>query len=73
MAAALQFIASLPYTPMSDEPSELFLEFDRSSHPFRTALINDGIRYEDGIIYVPNKPGIGVEINREILEKYKVE
>ncbi|MFI3237715.1 MAG: mandelate racemase/muconate lactonizing enzyme family protein [Lachnospiraceae bacterium] len=72
LAAALQFIASLPYTPMSDAPSELFLEFDRSSHPFRAALINDGITFEDGYIYVPDKPGIGVEVNREILEKYKV-
>ena len=72
LAAALQFIASLPYTPMSDEPSELYLEFDRSSHPFRTALINDGIKYENGYIYVPDKPGIGVEVNRDILEQYRV-
>ncbi len=72
LAAALQFISSLPYTPMSDEPSELFLEFDQSSHPFRTALINDGIKYEDGYIYVPDKPGIGVEVNRDILEQYRV-
>ncbi|MFI3212420.1 MAG: mandelate racemase/muconate lactonizing enzyme family protein [Eubacteriales bacterium] len=72
LAAALQFISSLPYAPMSDEPEELYLEFDRSSHPFRAALINDGIKYENGYIYVPDKPGIGVEINRDILEQYRV-
>lgn len=72
LAAALQFIASLPPTPMSLEPEELMLECDRSSHPFRADLINDGIEIKDGYIIVPNKPGIGVEVNREILEKYKV-
>lgn len=73
LAAALQFLASLPPTPLCDTPSELMLEFDRSSHPFRLELINDGIEVKDGYIYVPNKPGIGVEVNREILEKYKID
>ncbi len=72
LAAALHFISSLPNTPMSATPEEPFLEFDRSNHPFRADLINDGVKYEDGFIYVPDKPGLGVEINREILEKYKV-
>ncbi|WP_305767128.1 mandelate racemase/muconate lactonizing enzyme family protein [Candidatus Epulonipiscium viviparus] len=72
LAAALHFIASLPNTPMSYEPSEIFLEFDQSDHPFRKELINDTIKYEDGYIYVPDKPGLGIEINREILTKYQV-
>ncbi len=72
LAAALHFIASLPYAPMAYEPSEIFLEFDRSDHPFRADLINNTIKFEDGHIFVPDKPGLGIEINREILEKYKV-
>ncbi len=72
LAAALQFISSLPPTPLSATPEEPFLEFDRSSHPFRADLINDGIKYEDGYIYVPEKAGLGVEINRDILRKFKV-
>ncbi|MFI3207195.1 MAG: mandelate racemase/muconate lactonizing enzyme family protein [Clostridia bacterium] len=72
LVAALHFIASLPPTPFSATPSEPFLEFDQSSHPFRADLINDGIKFEDGCIYVPTKPGLGIEINRDILEKYRV-
>lgn len=72
LAAALQFISSLPAAPMSACPSEPYLECDRSAHPFRADLINDGVKMEDGYIYVPDKPGLGVEINRTILEKYKV-
>lgn len=72
LAAALQFVSTLPPTPMCETPIELMLEFDQSDHPFRLDLINDGIQFQDGYIYVPDKPGIGVEVNREILEKYKV-
>lgn len=72
LAAALQFVASLPPTPVCDTPVELMLEFDQSSHPFRLDLINDGIVVEDGYIYVPDKPGIGVDVNLDILEKYSV-
>ncbi len=72
LAAALHYIASLPPTPFCATPSEPFLEFDQSTHPFRTDLINNGIKFEDGYIYVPDKPGLGIEINRDILEKFKV-
>ncbi len=48
------------------------LEFDRSTHPFRTELINDEVEFKDGMVTIPNKPGIGVSVNREILEKYKI-
>lgn len=72
LAAALQFISSLPSTPFCATPSEYFLEFDQSSHPFRADLINDSIKFENGEIYVPTKAGLGIEINRDILEKYKI-
>lgn len=73
LAAALHFIASLPPAPFSATPCEPFLEFDQSSHPFRADLINDSIKFENGEIFVPDKPGLGIEVNREILEKYKVD
>ncbi len=72
LAAALQYLSSLPPMPLCQMPDEPMLECDRSSHPFRTDLIFDGVKMEDGFIFVPDKPGIGVDINRDILEKYKV-
>ncbi|GAA0733770.1 mandelate racemase/muconate lactonizing enzyme family protein [Clostridium oceanicum] len=72
LAASLQFVSSLPNTPMCDTPVEPLLEYDRSSHPFRLDLINDGVEFSKGYLITPNKPGIGVEINRNILEQYKV-
>lgn len=72
IAASIQFIASLPSTPLSLNPTEPLLEFDQSSHPFRTDLIFDGIEMKNGKVQVPTKPGIGVEVNEEVIEKYKV-
>ena len=72
LAASLQFIATLPSTPLRDKPQEMLVEYDQSSHPFRLDLINDGVRFTDGYVEVPTAPGIGVEVNRSVLEKYCV-
>lgn len=72
LAASLQFIASLPPAPISLTPVEPMLEYDQSSHPFRLDLIYDSVVFEDGFVHVPTAPGIGVEINRNTLEKYRI-
>ncbi|MGY3572593.1 mandelate racemase/muconate lactonizing enzyme family protein [Vibrio paucivorans] len=72
IAASLQFIASIPSSPLSLNPEEPMLEFDQSSHPFRKDLICDGIKMENGMVQIPTKPGIGVEVNRDIINQYKV-
>ncbi|WP_394151287.1 mandelate racemase/muconate lactonizing enzyme family protein [Vibrio maritimus] len=72
IAASLQFIASLPTTPLSLNPIEPMLEFDQSSHPFRTDLIFDGIEFANGKVAIPSLPGIGVEVNREVINKFKI-
>lgn len=48
------------------------LEFDRSSHPFRTDLIYDSIRMVDGSSQIPSTPGIGVDVNREVIDAYRI-
>jgi D-galactarolactone cycloisomerase len=51
-------------------PEEPMLEYDRSSHPFREDLIGGAIRMAEGKVAVPQGPGIGVEIDRNILNRY---
>jgi D-galactarolactone cycloisomerase len=70
LAASLQFIATLPPNPLSLNPEEPMLEYDRSSHPFREDLIGGAIRMKDGRVPVPQGPGIGVEVDRDVLERY---
>ena len=72
LAASLQFIATLPPTPLSLDPEEPMLEYDRSSHPFREDLIGGAIRMSNGKVAVPQAPGIGVEVDRDILNRFGV-
>jgi len=71
LAASLQFIASLPPTPMSLNPEEPMLEYDQSDHPFREDLINQAIYMENGKIKIPDNPGIGVEVNRDVITDFE--
>lgn len=71
-AASLQVIAALPVAHHSLYAQEPILEFDRSSHPFRVALITTPIRQENGWVEIPSGPGLGVEVDRTVLERYRV-
>lgn len=74
-AATMQFIANLPPVPMSLVPTcEPMMEFDQSEHPFSGDLIYGAIRLdEDGLVTVPDKPGLGIEVNEEILHRFSKE
>ncbi len=41
------------------------LEIMYSDVPWRKDVTNEELTYEDGFIYVPDKPGLGIEINEE--------
>lgn len=73
LAASLQFLATIPPAPLALKPIEPMLEYDQSSHPFRQDLIHGAITMRDGMVDIPQAPGIGVDINREIIEKYTVQ
>ena len=69
-AASLQLIASIPVANHSLFPKDILLEFDTSSHPFRNELTDLPLRQRDGWVEIPHKPGLGIEVNGKILEKY---
>ena len=71
-AASLQMIAALPVAHHSLFAQEPVFEYDRSSHPFRQQLITEPITQKDGWVAIPNGPGLGVEVDRAVLEKYRV-
>jgi D-galactarolactone cycloisomerase len=72
MAAALQLLAVVqPCTPPSLQPEEPMLEFDRTEHPIRAALLEQPIDHENGIVRVPQGPGLGVAVARDALTHFK--
>ena len=70
LAAALQLLAVLPRTPPARRPLEPILEFDRSEHPFRQAIVTTPIEHERGVVQIPDGPGLGIEIDRAALERF---
>src|SRR5690606_4963325 len=72
LAAALQLLAVLPHNPPRHTPREPLLEFDRSEHPFRQAVLTKPIEHEDGFVRIPDGPGLGIEVNRAALEQFAV-
>jgi len=71
-AASLQVIAALPNAHHSIHAQEPILEFDRSSHPFREQLVAEPVRQVGGWVEVPTRPGLGVEVDRATLDRYRV-
>jgi D-galactarolactone cycloisomerase len=70
LAASLQFMAALPPNPPRRDPVEPILEFDRTTNPFRQAVLTSPIEHEGGLVAIPDGPGLGIEINRAALEEY---
>jgi D-galactarolactone cycloisomerase len=73
IAASRQLLAVLPsHTPTSLHPVEPMLEFDRTEHPIRQALLTEPIEHVHGVVRVPDSPGLGVEIDRAALKRFTV-
>ncbi|PIJ52084.1 mandelate racemase [Erwinia sp. OLTSP20] len=73
IAASLQWIAMVPdHTPVSLTPSAPLLEFDRTEHPIRQAILQQPIEHKNGVVTIPQGPGLGIDINRDALSFFKV-
>jgi D-galactarolactone cycloisomerase len=74
IATALQLLAVIqPSTPMSLHPEEPMLEFDRTEHPIRAALLTERIEHVKGVVAVPQGVGLGIDIDRQALAHFKVD
>jgi D-galactarolactone cycloisomerase len=74
IAAALQLLAvTQPWTPVSLGPLEPMLEFDRTEHPVRDALLTEPIEHVCGVVTVPTGPGLGIEVDRQAIARFKVD
>ena len=64
VAASIQFIAATPNAP--------FLEFSITESAIRKELLVDPFVQKNGFVDVPQKPGLGIELNPEVIRKYGV-
>jgi D-galactarolactone cycloisomerase len=72
LAAALQLMGVLPtHTPTSLAPAQPIFEFDRTEHPIRQAILQEPIEHFRGMVQIPTGPGLGIEIDRDALRRFK--
>ncbi|MDH2327791.1 mandelate racemase/muconate lactonizing enzyme family protein [Cereibacter sp. SYSU M97828] len=72
IAAALQFMAAMVPDPVRGKPLEPILEFDRTHNPFRQAVTTTPLEHQNGIVHIPDAPGLGIEIDRDALKEYRM-
>ncbi|MCK8787842.1 mandelate racemase/muconate lactonizing enzyme family protein [Roseomonas sp. NAR14] len=72
LAATVQFLAALPDTPPAFRPISPMLEFEQTPNPLRDDLAREPIRQHGGIVRVPDGPGLGIEVDRDVLQRYRV-
>ena len=65
VAATLHVISTLRDCP--------YLEYNVMDNPLRTDLLKDPIRPAKGMVKVPQKPGLGIELDEKTLKKYRWE
>ena len=65
LAASLQVLATIPGDPM--------LEFDRTPNPIREDLAVDPITNDGNAVPIPDAPGLGVEIDRDLLAEFRAD
>ena len=63
VAATLHFIAALPRCP--------YLEYCVVNSPLRHSLVLDPILADEGRVRVPEGPGLGVELDDEVIAQYR--
>jgi L-rhamnonate dehydratase len=64
VAASIHLIAAIPNAP--------FLEFSVTDSAIRKELLIDPFTQKDGFVEVPQKPGLGIELNLDVIKKYGV-
>lgn len=72
IAAALQFMAAMVPDPVRVSPIEPIMEFDRTHNPFRQAVLTRPIEAVDGVVAIPDGPGLGFEVNRDALAEFRM-
>jgi len=71
-AASLQWIAALPDAHHSLFARQPILEYDQSTHPFRSDLTTTPMAMENGMVAIPDRPGLGIEVRRDTVDKYGI-
>jgi L-rhamnonate dehydratase len=65
VAATLHFAATLAEIP--------FVEYTVAASPLRRDLVRTDVRVADGTAQIPQTPGLGVELDDEVVARYRTD
>jgi len=69
---ALHFIANLEAIPGRMKSPDFLIEYDQTENALREQLTFPPIEMKDGMIEVPKRPGLGIDVNEEVLRKFAI-
>lgn len=67
IAASAHLAAAIPHCPLIE-----FLPAELCDSPLRRELVRDELSLVDGRLLLPTRPGLGIEIDEEALQRYAV-
>ncbi|MEO9892714.1 mandelate racemase/muconate lactonizing enzyme family protein [Aurantibacter sp.] len=71
--AALHFIANLEPIPGRLQPSNKYIEYDRTENEIRESLTAPSIKMKNGYIDIPQLPGLGIQIDEKMVRHFSSE
>lgn len=72
IAASLQLLAVIPDNPPTLYPVPPMLEYDLTEHRIREAMMTDLLCPRDGMISIPQEPGLGIEVDRDVVKRFAI-
>ena len=69
-AAGLHLVSTLDIVPGRLRMPDAMLEMDRSENPLRDAMTTPRFNVQDGYVAVPSAPGLGVDVDPEMLARF---
>ena len=70
---ALHFIANLESMPGRMKSSDFLIEYDQTENGLRECLTYPKVKMVDGMIKVPTTPGLGLDIDEDVLLEYSID
>ncbi|QCX37613.1 mandelate racemase/muconate lactonizing enzyme family protein [Aureibaculum algae] len=67
---ALHFISNLENIPGRMYQPDFLIEYDQTENGLRERLTHPKIEMVDGMMEVPDRPGLGIEVDEDVLREY---
>jgi D-galactarolactone cycloisomerase len=72
LAATLQLLATVPKASEIEEREGPLLEYDIFENRMRTELATEPIEVRDGFVAIPDRPGLGIEVDEGFVARFDV-